>query len=70
MPYETGLKAYLDGGGHLFLSGQDILDQAAGTTPFVANYLHVTWDRSENQNDRPTAAVTGVTGNPVTNGLG
>jgi len=70
MPYEAGLKAYLDGGGHLFLSGQDILDQGAGTTPFVANYLHVTWDGSENQNDKPTATVTGVTGNPVTSGIG
>jgi uncharacterized repeat protein (TIGR01451 family) len=70
LPYETGLKAYLDGGGHLFLSGQDILDQAAGTTPFVQNYLHVTWDGSENQNDKATATVTGVAGNPVTNGIG
>lgn len=68
-PYETGLKAYLDGGGHLFLSGQDILDQGAGTTPFVQNYLHVSWDGSENQNDKVTATVTGVTGNPVTNGI-
>jgi uncharacterized repeat protein (TIGR01451 family) len=70
LPYETSLKAYLDGGGHLFLSGQDILDQAAGTTPFVANYLHVTWDGSENQNDRPTATVTSVATNPVTAGIG
>jgi hypothetical protein len=70
LPYETGLKAYLDGGGHLFLSGQDILDQAAGTTPFVNNYLHVSWDGSENQNDKPTATVTGVAGNPVTSGIG
>ncbi len=68
--YETGLKAYLDGGGHLFLSGQDILDQAAGTTPFVHNYLHVSWDGSENQNDRATATVSGVAGNPVSNGIG
>lgn len=70
VPYEAELKAYLDGGGHLFLSGQDILDQAAGTTPFVQNYLHVSWDGTENQNDRPTATVTGVAGNPVTNGIG
>jgi uncharacterized repeat protein (TIGR01451 family) len=69
-PYETGLKAYLDGGGHLFLNGQDILDQGAGTTAFVRDYLHVTWDGTERQNDRPTATVTGVTGNPVTTGIG
>ena len=29
-PYEAELKAFLDGGGRLFMSGQDILDQAAG----------------------------------------
>jgi uncharacterized repeat protein (TIGR01451 family) len=69
-PYETSLKAYLDGGGHLFLSGQDILDQAAGKTPFVKDYLHVDWDGSENQNDKKTLTVTGVTGNPVSNGIG
>jgi hypothetical protein len=70
LPYEGTLTAYLNNGGHLFLSGQDILDQAAGTTPFVHNYLHISWDGSENQNDRLTHTVTGVAGNPVTNGIG
>lgn len=69
-PYEGSLAAYLSNGGHLFLSGQDILDQAAGTTPFVHDFLHITWDGSENQNDRLTNSVTGVAGNPVTNGIG
>jgi hypothetical protein len=62
LPYESKLKAFLDGGGHLFVSGQDILDQAAGTTPFVRDYLHITWDGSETQNDKGTDAVHGVTG--------
>src|SRR5204862_371059 len=31
-PYETTLTSFLAGGGRLFMSGQDILDQAAGTT--------------------------------------
>ena len=35
---------------------------AAGTTPFVHDYLHVAWDGSETQNDKGTATVTGVTG--------
>ena len=70
LPYEGELKTFLDGGGHLFMSGQDILDQAAGTTDFVRNYLHVTWDGTETQNDKSTAGVTGVTGNPVTGGIG
>ena len=26
------------------MSGQDILDQGAGTTDFVHDYLHITWD--------------------------
>ncbi len=69
-PYEGSLTTYLNNGGHLFMSGQDLLDQAAGTTPFVHNYLHVTWDGSENQNDRLSNSVTSVAGNPVTNGIG
>lgn len=68
--YESRLKAFLDGGGRLLLSGQDILDQAAGTTDFVHDYLHVDWDGSETQNDKATANVHGVATNPVTAGIG
>ncbi|MFL5928045.1 MAG: hypothetical protein ACJ77E_14045, partial [Gaiellaceae bacterium] len=68
--YETELKSFLDGGGNLFMSGQDILDQAAGTTSFVHDYLHIDWDGTERQNDHATSAVHGVTGNAVTNGIG
>ena len=57
---------FLDNGGRLFMSGQDILDQTAGTTAFVHDYLHITWDGTETQNDKPTAHVNGVAGNPVT----
>ncbi len=69
-PYESSLKALLDGGGRLMLSGQDILDQAAGTTAFVRDYLHVTWDGTEKQNDLATANVNGVAGDPVGGGAG
>ncbi|HEY3713480.1 MAG TPA: hypothetical protein VGL39_03050 [Jatrophihabitantaceae bacterium] len=69
-PYESELKTFLDGGGRLFMSGQDILDQAAGTTAFVHDYLHIDWDGSEVQNDKPTAAVHAVPGNAVTDGIG
>jgi uncharacterized repeat protein (TIGR01451 family) len=69
-PYESRLKAFLDNGGRLFVSGQDILDQAAGTTAFVSDYLHVNWDGSEAQNDKGTVHVNGVAGNPVTTGIG
>jgi hypothetical protein len=69
-PYESELSAFLDGGGRLMMSGQDILDQAAGTTAFVRNYLHVSWDGSEVQNDKATPEVHGVAGNPVTDLIG
>ena len=63
------LASFLDGGGRLLMSGQDILDQAAGTTAFMKNYLHVNWDGSERQNDKATTDVKAVAGNPVTTGL-
>ena len=68
-PYEARLKAYLDGGGNLFLSGQDLLDQSGGTTAFVHDYLHVTWNGTEAQNDKKTLHVTGVAGT-LTDGVG
>jgi uncharacterized repeat protein (TIGR01451 family) len=69
LPYEAVLKAYLDQGGRLFVSGQDILDQSAGTTAFVHDYLHIAWDGTEAQNDIPTNNVNGVSGSAVTNGI-
>ena len=69
-PYEADLSSFLDGGGRLFMSGQDILDQAAGTTDFFKNYVHIDWDGQETQNDKPTDTVSGVSGNPVSDGIG
>ncbi len=69
VPYEPKLKDFLDNGGQLFMSGFDILDQAAGTTAFVHDYLHVTWDGSETQNDKATVNVTAV-GGTIMDGLG
>ena len=68
-PYETKLASFLDGGGRLLMSGQDILDQGAGQTAFVHDYLHIDWDGSEAQNDKPTAKVHSVAGT-LTDGLG
>jgi uncharacterized repeat protein (TIGR01451 family) len=68
--YEDRLAAFLDNGGRLFLSGQDILDQAAGTAPFVSDYLHENWDGTESHNDIGTDSVSGVVTNPVTSGIG
>ena len=60
VPYESELALFLDGGGRLFMNGQDILDQTAGQTSFVLNYLHINWDGSEVQNDKATTAVHDV----------
>ena len=69
-PYESLFQSYLDNGGHLAVSGIDILDQAAGTSSFVHDYLHVAWAGDESQNDKGTATVTGVPGSALGNGLG
>lgn len=63
--YEAELTHYLDQGNNLFLSGMDILDQAAGSTQFVHDYLHVNWDGSEQQNDKATAALQGESGSAI-----
>ena len=68
-PYESSLKAFLDGGGNLFLSGQDLLDQAGGTSSFVSDYLHVTWDGTDRQNDVKTLHINGVSGT-LSDGVG
>jgi hypothetical protein len=70
IPYEGELADFLDNDGRLFMSGQDILDQAAGTTAFVHDYLHIDWDGSEDQNDKATSNVKGVGGNPVSGSIG
>ena len=69
LPYEAKLKAFLDGGGNLFVSGQDLLDGSAGSTAFVHDYLHVDWNGSEAQNDIATKNVHGVIGS-LTAGVG
>jgi hypothetical protein len=70
LPYEPVLKAYLDQGGRFFVSGWDILDQAAGTTAFIHDYMHIAWDGTEAQNDKATSHVNGVAGNLVSDGIG
>jgi hypothetical protein len=70
LKYEDVLAGYLDQGNNLFVSGIDLLDQAAGTTDFVHDYLHVDWDGTEDQNDRPTDAVHGVNGSVIGDHLG
>ncbi|MGC8874537.1 MAG: M14 family zinc carboxypeptidase, partial [Chloroflexia bacterium] len=46
---QAALAAYLDGGGRLFLSGQDI-GYDIGGTPFYTNYLHAVYDSDDTNN--------------------
>ena len=57
---ETEIAAYLDGGGRLFLSGQDV-GYDIHTSPFYANYLHAAYV----QDDVNLGGVLGVSTNPV-----
>ena len=57
-PYESELAAFLDGGGRLFMSGQDILDQAAGTTAFVQTTCTSTGTAPRSRTTRPPPRVT------------
>ncbi|MDI6738779.1 MAG: M6 family metalloprotease domain-containing protein [Candidatus Edwardsbacteria bacterium] len=61
----TNLKAYLDGGGKLFLSSKQ-LGQQLGSTGFYANYLRAIYvANSAGQN-----FVRGVPGNPIVVNIG
>ncbi|MDI6807636.1 MAG: S8 family serine peptidase [Candidatus Eisenbacteria bacterium] len=57
---ETEIAAYLNGGGRLFISGQDI-GYDINTSPFYANYLHATYK----QDNVGLGGVLGSPENPV-----
>ncbi|GDX92788.1 hypothetical protein LBMAG46_27960 [Planctomycetia bacterium] len=63
---QTAISEYLNAGGRIFISGQDILYNGV-TTAFLQNYLKVSTFAS----DVTTAAhtETGVTGDPITSGM-
>jgi len=58
---QTALTAYLDGGGSLFISGQDI-GYDIGATPFFGNYLHATYVQDD-------AGGTTLAGQDILSGL-
>ncbi|HTP09549.1 MAG TPA: CHRD domain-containing protein [Anaerolineae bacterium] len=68
--YESKLATFLNGGGKLFMSGQDILDSPGGYTAFALNYLHVAVWNNNTQNDTGTTLASGVITSPLTSGLG
>jgi len=61
---QTYLASYLDGGGKLFITGQDIGHDIGGTT-FYSDYLHSTF----RIDDANYYGIIGVSGDPIGNGL-
>jgi len=61
----ANLSAFLDSGGKLFLTGQDIAQNLAGTadSTFLRDYLHVRY-----QAGNPLIVVEGVPGDPIGDG--
>jgi hypothetical protein len=60
----SALTTYLDGGGRLFVTGQDI-GYDIRTTPFYSNYLHATYG----VDDTNVVDLDGVAGCPIGDGL-
>ncbi len=57
---QTSIAAYLDGGGHLFITSENMND-AIGGTPFFNNYM-----RATSQHNYVNASfLTGVAGDPI-----
>ena len=60
----TALEGYLDGGGRLFISGQDI-GRDVGGTAFYSDYLHAALLADSSGN----TVVEGIDGEPISDGL-
>jgi PKD repeat protein len=58
------IEAYLDAGGRLFISGQDVAWYLNGTT-LLQDYLHATYV----QDDADSYALNGTAGDPIGDGL-
>ena len=58
------IEAYLDAGGKLFMTGQNVAEYLNGTT-LLNDYLHATYV----QDDTDLYALNGVTGDPIGDGL-
>jgi len=61
---QINLAAYLDNGGSLFISGQDI-GYDVGGTPFYQNYLHAQYVRD----DTDILTLNGVGGDPISDSM-
>ncbi|MCH7521882.1 MAG: T9SS type A sorting domain-containing protein, partial [Candidatus Marinimicrobia bacterium] len=72
---QANLRVYLDGGGSLFISGQNIGYDLAGPlssdtdTLFYADYLKSHYERDAPYDDATTILMTGVEGDPISKGF-
>jgi len=62
---QAHLQAYLETGGHLFLSSQDLLYDNNPAPSFITDYLHV----AGYTGDTHTTQVDGLTGDPISDGM-
>ena len=61
---QSNLATYLDGGGCLFVTGQDI-GRSVGASPFYSDYVHAAYV----QDDADLSGLNGVSGDPISDGL-
>ena len=61
---QANLMSYLDNGGNLFLSSQDLLYDNSPNT-FITDYLHV----ADHDDDVSPTQETGVAGDPISDGM-
>jgi hypothetical protein len=63
---QANLQAYLDAGGNLFLSSQDLLYDNSPVTSFISDYLHV----ADHTDDTHPTEMNGFAGDPISDGMG
>ncbi len=61
---QSNLATYLDGGGCLFVTGQDI-GRSVGESPFYSDYVHATYV----QDDIDLSGLNGVSGDSISDGF-
>jgi hypothetical protein len=61
---QSDLATYLDGGGNLFITGQDI-GRSVGESTFYSDYLHATYV----QDDIDLSGLNGISDDPISDGF-
>lgn len=62
----AALRSYLDGGGSLLISGQNVAESLASSNPlFLSDYLHATYVQA----DTALTSISGQAGDPIGDGM-